>query len=698
MDTNLKQGKKIRAFIYSAITFSALFTMLLTILIGREAFVNFQKMGTATLSGDIYYLTEFREYISQLYTNAAIAVTGITDDQGNQIAGSYADTVSANAKLEFKQLAEVSNPDLTYYACRIYKWGSTVTLLNASYPLFTEADNQLILSNKVRLCCYWNGMEGTLSFFEETSDNISELSSAYYKAHFNPNAFNAPDTIIMIAVSDTGTYESPYLTELSQTAHGYRKILWTAALSCALFLLFAPACLFTHKAGKASKTAFAEITQKIPFEIKCIILVSLGVICYRLHLFHFDGSLHWRMVASTHLYLYFILGVLIYLSVVSLLKKPSAIWRNSLLHAFCNYAETFFIGIRWKRKMMFVHLITTMSSLLLIFAGLLLILPHNGLMIYVINRRLHYPKYLGIFLLTAGFLMLICSIYLKKFIYDTVKLIEKMAKIQAGNPGLPLELGKKSPLQESAANLNSIAEGIKTSVAESTRSNQMRIDLITNVSHDLKTPLTSIINYADLLCEELLPPPASEYAQALRDKSYRLKNMVQDVFEVSKATSGNLPLELVELDLRKLIEQTLADMDERIQKSSLTLKTHITAEPLLIQADGEKLYRVFQNLIVNALQYSLENSRIHVYVDKDNKSAYVKIKNTSKQELNFDTEKIVDRFVRADTSRTTEGSGLGLSIAQSFTEACGGTFQIETDADMFTALVSFPLVSAADNA
>ena len=98
------------------------------------------------------------------------------------------------------------------------------------------------------------------------------------------------------------------------------------------------------------------------------------------------------------------------------------------------------------------------------------------------------------------------------------------------------------------------------------------------------------------------------------------------------------------------------------------------------------------------MQYSLENSRIHVYVDKDNKSAYVKIKNTSKQELNFDTEKIVDRFVRADTSRTTEGSGLGLSIAQSFTEACGGTFQIETDADMFTALVSFPLASAADNA
>lgn len=698
MDTNLKQSKKIRAFIYRAITFSALLTTLLTILIGRDAFVNFQKMGTASLSGDIYYLTEFREYISQLYTNAAIAVTGITDEQGNQITGSFADSVSANAKLEFTQLAELSNPDLTYYACRIYKWGSTVSLQKSAYPLFTESDNQLILSSKVKLCCYWNGPESTLSFFEQTGDNISAFSSAYYKAHFNPNPTNASDTIIMIAVSDTGTYESPYLTELNQTARGYRKILWTVALSGALFFLFAPACLFSHKAGKASKASFAEMTQKIPFEIKCIILISLGVLCYRFHLFHFDGSLHWRIVASNHLYLYFIFGILLYLLGVSLFENPSAILRNSLLCAFYNYMETFFVGIRWKRKIMFVHLITTIGSLLLIFAGLLLILPHNGLMIYVTNRRLHYPKYLGIFLLIGGLLLLICSIYLKKFIFDVAMLTEKMAKIQVGNPGLPLKLGKKSPLQESAETLNSIAEGIKTTVAESTRSNQMRIDLITNVSHDLKTPLTSIINYADLLCEELLPPPASEYAQALRDKSYRLKNMVQDVFEVSKATSGNLPLELVELDLRKLIEQTLADMNERIQKSSLTTKTHITTEPLQIRADGEKLYRVFQNLIVNALQYSLENSRIHVYVDKDNDFAYVKIKNTSKQELTFDTKKITERFVRADDSRTTEGSGLGLSIAQSFTEACGGTFQIETDADMFTALVRFPLVSATDNA
>ena len=220
----------------------------------------------------------------------------------------------------------------------------------------------------------------------------------------------------------------------------------------------------------------------------------------------------------------------------------------------------------------------------------------------------------------------------------------------------------------------------------------MRVELITNISHDLKTPLTSIINYADLLCEEELPPQAAEYATSLKAKAYRLKKMVQYVFDISKATSGNLPVENHALDLAKLVRQTLADMEERIGASSLQFKTVIADEPLMIMADGDKLYRVFQNLIVNALQYSLEGSRVHIHLSAKDGWAYATMKNTSKWELDFDTEEIMERFVRADASRTTEGSGLGLSIVQSFTEACGGTFTITTDADMFTACVRFPLL------
>ncbi len=254
-------------------------------------------------------------------------------------------------------------------------------------------------------------------------------------------------------------------------------------------------------------------------------------------------------------------------------------------------------------------------------------------------------------------------------------------------------------MTQAAADINELEDGMETMAEQKNRSNKLRVELLTNVSHDLKTPLTSIINYADLLCEEPLEEKAADYASSLRAKAYRLKSMVQDVFEFSKAASGNLPVEKQTLDLVKLVQQTLADMDERIQESSLTFKTIIPEEPMLIEADGNKLYRVFQNLFVNALQYSLENSRVYVILSTTEEKACAKIKNTSKWELDFDVKDIMERFVRADASRTTEGSGLGLSIAQSFSELCGGSFSIETDADMFTACVQFPLVknSAPDD-
>ncbi|MGN1148258.1 MAG: sensor histidine kinase, partial [Lachnospiraceae bacterium] len=282
----------------------------------------------------------------------------------------------------------------------------------------------------------------------------------------------------------------------------------------------------------------------------------------------------------------------------------------------------------------------------------------------------------------------------KNYIRDTKAIADKLSSLQLGALNTPLTLSKHSLLAQTAEDINKLESGIESAVEQKDRSNRMRVELITNVSHDLKTPLTSIINYADLLCEEQLPETAAGYATSLRAKAYRLKNMVQDVFELSKATSGNLPVEEQLLDLVKLIRQTLADMDERISGSSLTFKTVISTEPIMIMADGDKLYRVFQNLFVNALQYSLENSRVYVQLSVEDGRACARVKNTSKNELDFDTTEIMERFVRADASRTTEGSGLGLSIVQSFTEACGGSFNISTDADMFIACVSFPLAEA----
>ncbi|MBD5509162.1 MAG: HAMP domain-containing histidine kinase [Lachnospiraceae bacterium] len=273
---------------------------------------------------------------------------------------------------------------------------------------------------------------------------------------------------------------------------------------------------------------------------------------------------------------------------------------------------------------------------------------------------------------------------------DIGALSDRIGAVREGKLTDDLRLPEDSDLREAAENLNEIRIGLETALAEQIKSERMKVDLVTNVSHDIKTPLTSIISYVELLRQEQdLPQHVKEYIQILGEKSERLRSIVQDVFEVSKATSGQLPIQTEILDMGKLLRQTLADMNGQIEESSLIMRTAIPQTPVFVQADGQRLYRVFQNLIQNALRYSLAGSRIYLTLEAREEKAVVQIKNTSSVEL-ADNKDFTERFVRGDDSRTDGGSGLGLSIARSFTEACGGSFLVETNADLFTVTVSFP--------
>ena len=245
---------------------------------------------------------------------------------------------------------------------------------------------------------------------------------------------------------------------------------------------------------------------------------------------------------------------------------------------------------------------------------------------------------------------------------------------------------------ENRKTFDEINQGFRESLQEQMKSERMKVDLITNVSHDLKTPLTSIISYVDLLSNEELPESARDYVNILADKSGRLKNIVSDLFDLAKSTSGNLPLNMENLDLRKLIEQTLGDMEDDIEKSGLRIKTTLTETPVYIYSDGKKLYRVFQNIIANALKYSLGGTRVFIDMEIQNNHVNVSVKNTASYDMDFTAEDILQRFTRGDESRTTEGSGLGLSIAESFTWACGGKFKVEIDGDQFKVRLEFPVV------
>ena len=314
--------------------------------------------------------------------------------------------------------------------------------------------------------------------------------------------------------------------------------------------------------------------------------------------------------------------------------------------------------------------------------------------------RVFYASYapvwyvLLLFFLLLYILLFCWTIFSYRHITRTARdvglLADQVTAIRDGDLETPLDLPADADLRQTAEQLNDIQAGLHRALAEQTRSERMKVELISNVSHDLKTPLTSVLSYAELLRQEPLEGGAADYARIIDEKAHRLSAMVQDVFEVSKAASGQLPVQLERLDFAKLLRQTLADLEGPISQSGLTFKVDLPEQAVMITADGRRLYRVFQNLIDNALKYALEGSRIYLTLKTAEGRAVASLRNTSREELP-DGVNLTARFVRGDASRTDGGSGLGLSIASSFTEACGGSFRVETVADLFTAVVSFPL-------
>ena len=290
----------------------------------------------------------------------------------------------------------------------------------------------------------------------------------------------------------------------------------------------------------------------------------------------------------------------------------------------------------------------------------------------------------------AAFAAFIYGIYTA--LRDLDRLDVQIDLIHKGELEVKQTISEKSPFYETSAKVLSLGENMQASITERVKAERLKIDLVTNVSHDLKTPLTSIISYISLLeKEEGLSPEAMDYVHILSMKSERLKNIVSDLFELAKTTSGDITVEKERIDLTRLIRQTLGDMEDKITLTGLTVREKLPAEPVMILSDGKRLYRVLQNLFDNALKYSMQGSRIYAELTAEDGRAEIAIKNTSSYEMNFTKEEILERFSRGDRARSTEGSGLGLSIAQGLTIACGGEFDIDIDGDLFKAVMRFPI-------
>ena len=269
------------------------------------------------------------------------------------------------------------------------------------------------------------------------------------------------------------------------------------------------------------------------------------------------------------------------------------------------------------------------------------------------------------------------------------EIMKGVHRIKEGEINYKIEEKNDIYFSSLANDINNISQGLENSIEQRIKSERMKSELITNVSHDLKTPLTSIINYVELIKKEenIQPEYLKDYVQVLDKKSKRLKILIEDLFEASKASTGNIELELVRLDLKQLLQQSIGELEDKLEEANLSLRVNLTEEDTYVLADGRRLYRVFENLLCNISKYSLKNTRVYIDVTKEDGKIITTMKNISSYELNFDPDEIMERFKRADESRNTEGSGLGLAIARDLVSLQGGKMSIEIDGDLFKAKV-----------
>jgi signal transduction histidine kinase len=263
-------------------------------------------------------------------------------------------------------------------------------------------------------------------------------------------------------------------------------------------------------------------------------------------------------------------------------------------------------------------------------------------------------------------------------------------RIKNGEIHHSIEIGGKGEFANLAANINSITDGLKNAVDNELKSERLKTELITNVSHDIRTPLTSIITYVDLLKKEKDLSKIAEYTEVLDQKSKRLKFLTDDLFEAAKASSGNIPVHVEKIDIVSLITQGLGEVSEKIEELDLEFRFNHPNDKVYVTADGKLLWRSIENVLSNIFKYALKGSRVYIHIEELEKEILLTFKNISAYELNISADELMERFKRGDESRSSQGSGLGLSIAESLIDIQKGKFMIQIDGDLFKSIIHIP--------
>ncbi|WP_313567346.1 sensor histidine kinase [Acetoanaerobium noterae] len=474
---------------------------------------------------------------------------------------------------------------------------------------------------------------------------------------------------------------------------------------------------------RQQNNSFIKAMNKIPIEVKCLIYILFGVgFALTMELLfndnlsrYYSPKLKFETIISDANIFFYLIGIpatiFLYTALYVLVSDIKNVF-NSGIYESCikkSLIGKFFLKLFKKlnstfSKLMSFDISNTKNRKLMLVLGINLIIVWiivfftSFVFLYIVFGMGGSYSLFGSVILGMC-IAIIYSLFIFSYLKDRMCELEQLYmvtdEISLGNfnQHMELNLGIFNPILEK---LNSISEGFKIAVDEEIKSQNLKTELISNVSHDLKTPLTSIISYIDLLKKENdMSETQKEYIEILEQKSQRLTLLIEDLFEASKAASGNISFNKSSLDLVSLLRQTIAENENEISASGLLFKIQLpdSEQKIICNLDGKRTYRIFDNLISNILKYSLPSSRVYIDVSLNMNKVLIVFKNISAYEMNFNPNDIAERFVRGDKSRNTDGSGLGLSIAKSFTELQGGDFNIYIDGDLFKVAISFEVIS-----
>ncbi len=572
---------------------------------------------------------------------------------------------------------------------------------------FTGSDSEskicsnTVVSNPDELKTYGRYIyaTGEALYIDTNLDSSSKQVSTLLK-NISPqlellNPFNTGKYFMIIAVNTDYPAMDVYAKAAAEYDH--MRIVFITGLICLIIgilgcaaSLYYMICLSGHGQSANGAITLGRI-DRISAE-SCVLLFAASAVCALFVGERIGYKIVHLLLSEEHWYYgELVIRVLIFYAIgmtacFSLIRryKVGTLWSGSLIKRILRNIKLYIRDHRFTTRLAVTYACFIFFNFILIMVSVYLFFLYQT----VESRVL--IGILAVFLLCMD-LWVFHQLYHNAWEVDQIN--EALLKISKGDTSYKVETeefgGKEKILAE---HINHISHGLETALQEKVRSERLKADLITNVSHDIKTPLTSIINYVDLIKREHIQDPKIQgYLEVLEQKSQRLKTLTEDLVEASKASSGNLKLEMAPIDFVELIWQTNGEFEEKFAVRHLELVSTLPEEAIVIQADGRHLWRVLENLYNNTFKYAMERSRVYVEVAKINNRAVFTIKNVSENPLNIRADELTERFVRGDVARTTEGSGLGLSIARSLTELQGGEFTIYIDGDLFKVEVSFPV-------